>query len=247
MAFSPSSAQLAILSGQRAWIMDVEDGAVLADIELGELHAGLTFAADDQIYLGSDSGALRGLYADRTGNWHLRNVWQGSDAIRQIEVSVARQQIVIVDGRNEARLLDIRSGRIGTEVLRLPDPVTEIAFSRSDARVLFKTASWIHRALLSPDGLVWTDAIRAPKSLSGSRMAFDRGGQAGSDNDGLHGYPDNDRVLVLTRDTGFAEIAELHFDYDAGPALFGNRRNLIAEWSQKVRGDTPIGFVREGF
>ncbi len=247
MAFSPSSAQLAILSGQRAWIMDVEDGAVLADIELGELHAGLTFAADDQIYLGSDSGALRGLYADRTGNWHLRNVWQGTDAIRQIEVSVARQQIVIVDGRNEARLLDIRSGRIGTEVLRLPDPVTEIAFSRSDARVLFKTASWIHRALLSPDGLVWTDAIRAPKSLSGSRMAFDRGGQAGSDNDGFHGYPDNDRVLVLTRDTGFAEIAELHFDYDAGPTLFGNRRNLIAEWSQKVRGDTPIDFVREGF
>ena len=247
MAFSPSSAQLAILSGQRAWIMDVEDGAVLADIELGELHAGLTFAADDQIYLGSDSGALRGLYSDRTGNWHLRNVWQGTDAIRQIAVSVARQQIVIVDARNEARLLDIRSGRIGTHVLQLPDPVTEIAFSRSDARVLFKTGSWIHRALLSPDGLVWTDAIRAPKSLSGSRMAFDRGGQTGSDNDGLHGYPDNDRVLVLTRDTGFAEIAELHFDYDAGPALFGNRSKLIAEWSRKVRGETPIGFVREGF
>ena len=247
MVFSPSSAQLAILSGQRVWIMDVENGAVLADIELGELHAGLTFAADGQLYLGSDSGALRDLYADRTGNWHLRNVWQGADAIRQIEVSVARQQIVIVDGRNEARLLDISNGRIGTGVLQLTDPVTEIAFSRSDARVLFKTGPWIHRALLSPDGLVWTDAIRAPKSLNGSRMAFDRGVQQGSDNDGLHGDSDSDRVLVLTRDLGFAKIAELHFNYDAGPALFGNRSKLLAEWSQKIRGETPIGFVREGF
>jgi len=98
---------------------------------------------------------------------------------------------------------------------------------------------------VSPNGLVWTDAIRAPKSLSGSRMAFDR--HSISDRDGLHGDHENDRVLVLTRDTGFAEIAELHFNYDAGPSLFGNRRNLIAEWTRKVRGETPIGFVREGF
>jgi len=245
MAFSPSSAQLAILSGQRTWIMDVETGAVLADIELGELHAGLTFAADGQLYLGGDSGALRSLYADRTGNWHLRNVWQGSDAIRQIEFSAIRQQIVIVDGRNEARLLDISSGRIGSTVLQLPDTVTEIAFSRSEARVLFKTGLWIHQALVSPAGLVWADAIRAPKSLSGSRMAFDR--QAIADKEALHGDYENDRVLVLTRDTGFAKIAEMHFDYDAGPALFGNRGGLIAEWTQKVRGETPIGFVREGF
>ncbi len=245
MAFSPSSAQLAILSGQRTWIMDVETGAVLADIELGELHAGLTFAADGQLYLGGESGALRSLYADRTGNWHLRNVWQGSDAIRQIEFSAIRQQIVIVDGRNKARLLDISSGRIGSTVLQLPDTVTEIAFSRSEARVLFKTGLWIHQALVSPAGLVWADAIRAPKSLSGSRMAFDR--QAIADKEALHGDYENDRILVLTRDTGFAKIAEMHFDYDAGPALFGNRGGLIAEWTQKVRGEMPIGFVREGF
>jgi WD40 repeat protein len=247
MVFSPSSAQLAILSGQRTWIMDVETGAVLADIELGELHAGLTFAVDGQLYLGGESGALRSLYADRTGNWHSRDVWQGSDAIRQIEVSMTRQQIVIVDGNNEARLLDISNGRIGTTVLQLPDTVTEIAFSSSEARVLFKTGLWIHRGLVSPAGLVWTDAIRAPKSISGSRMAFDRGGQLAADNDGLHDQIENDRVLVLTRDSGFAEIAELHFNYDAGPALFGNRRDLITEWTQKVRGETPIGFVREGF
>jgi WD40 repeat protein len=247
MTFSPSSARLAILSGQRAWIMDVTTGAVLADIELGERHSSLTFAADDQLYLGSESGVLRGLYTDRTGNWHLRNVWQGTDAIRQIEVSVARQQIVIVNSRNEARLLDIRNGRVGNSLLQLPDPVTEIAFSRGDARALFKSGPWIHRALLTPDGLVWTDAIRAPKSLSGSRMAFDRGDLAASGDDKLHGTADSDRVLVLTRDMGFARIAELHFNYDDGPALFGNHHNLIAEWSRKVLGEKPIGFVREGF
>jgi WD40 repeat protein len=247
MVFSPSSAQLAILSRQRAWIMDVKTGTVLADIELGELHAGLTFAADGQLYLGSASGALQSLYADRTGNWHLRNVWLGTDAIYQIEVSTARQQIVIVDARNEARLLDIGSGRIGATVLQLPDAVTDIAFNRNEARVLFKIGHWIHRALVTPDGLIWTDAVRAPKSLRGSRMAIDRSRRASAAAAGSRDGSEDDRVLVLTRDTGFAKIAEIHFNYGAGPALFGNRRELTAEWTRKVRGETPIGLVREGF
>lgn len=247
MTFSPSSSQLAILSGQRVWIMDARTGTVLADIELGEVHSGLTFAADGQLYLGSESGTLRSLYADRTGNWHLRNVWQGAAAIRQMDVSITRQQIVIVDSQNQAHLLDIASGTIGDTVLQLPDTVTEITFGRNDARVLLKIGRWIHRALLSPDGLVWTDAARAPKSLKGSKMAFDRSGQRRTDIRGHATGTEDDRVLVLTRDTGSVRIAEIHFDYDAGPALFGNRRELIAEWTRKVRGETAIDFVREGF
>ena len=78
-------------------------------------------------------------------------------------------------------------------------------------------------------------------------MAFDRGDLAVSGDDKLHGTADNDRVLVLTRDTGFARIAELHFNYDDGPALFGNHNDLVAEWSRNVLGEKPIGFVREGF
>jgi hypothetical protein len=110
-----------------------------------------------------------------------------------------------------------------------------MAFSRSESRVLFKIGRWIHRALVSPEGLVWSDAIRAPKSLKGSRMAFERSGLVGNADGALHAESQDDRVLVLTRDTGFAAIAEIHFNYDTGPALFGNR------------GETPIGFVREGF
>jgi hypothetical protein len=78
-------------------------------------------------------------------------------------------------------------------------------------------------------------------------MAFERSGLAGNADSAPHGENRDDRVLVLTRDTGFAAIAEIHFNYDNGPALFGNRRNLITEWTRKVRGEMPIGFVREGF
>ncbi len=155
-------------------------------------------------------------------------------------MSAVRQQIVIVDARNEARLLDIGSGEIGGTVLQLTDTVTDITFSRNRSRVLFKVGQWIHRALVTPDGLVWTDAARAPNSLQGSRMAIDSSRPAIDAGDG-------DRVLVLTRDTGFAKIAEINFDYDSGPALFGNRRELIAEWNDKVRGEAPTGFVPEGF
>jgi hypothetical protein len=59
--------------------------------------------------------------------------------------------------------------------------------------------------------------------------------------------PTGDRVLVLTRDTGFAEIAELRFSYSAGPTLFGNRTGIVAEWAEKLNGPAISGFLREGF
>ncbi|MDX1404535.1 MAG: AAA-like domain-containing protein [Woeseiaceae bacterium] len=244
MVFSPSSSQLAILSGQRAWVMDARTGAVLADFELGEMHADLSFAADGQLYLGSASGALHNLYADRTGNWHLRTVWQGSESIDRLAVSAVRQQIVMVDAKNDARILDIGSGAIGTTLLQLPATVSDIRFSRNETRVLFKVGHWIHRSLVTPDGLVWTDAVRAPNSVPGSRMAIDNSRLSGVTDRGAG--IDSDRVLVLTRDSGLARIAEIRFDYGAGPALFGNRLELIDEWTRKVRGELPSESGLEG-
>ncbi|HEX6259468.1 MAG TPA: proprotein convertase P-domain-containing protein, partial [Woeseiaceae bacterium] len=52
MEFSPSGQRLSILGGRRVWLMDVANGDVLADIELGELHSGMAFADDDRLYLG---------------------------------------------------------------------------------------------------------------------------------------------------------------------------------------------------
>ncbi|MGY8796903.1 MAG: WD40 repeat domain-containing protein, partial [Woeseiales bacterium] len=160
MEFSPTAKQLAVLSGQRVWLMNTESGEELASIELGERHADIAFAEDSQVFLAADSGILRNLYSDRTGNWHLRNVWQGSRAIRHLEIAPGRQAMVLVDDQNIAYLLDPRSGQVGASVMSLPDNVSDVSFSPNESRVLFRTGRWIHRALVSPSGLSWTDTIR---------------------------------------------------------------------------------------
>ena len=233
MAFSTTGSRLAVQSGQRAWIMSVESGSVLADIELGELHNGMAFADDDHLYVGGESGTLRSLTADRTGGWSLRNVWQGAAAIRRMEISRNQQQLVLVDSLNQALLVNLRNGRVGDAVLQLPDAVSDIIFSPSESRVLLKTARWIHRAGVSPGGLFWLDAVRAPKALPGSRMAFDLAGGPAPTATALPPVP-GDTVMLLTRDTGFAQVAEITFSHSIGPALLGNREQLLAEWRRKL-------------
>ena len=46
--------------------------------------------------------------------------------------------------------------------------------------------------------------------------------------------PLGDRVLLLTRDAGFAEVALIDFAYETGPTLFGSREELLAEWRAKL-------------
>ena len=74
IVFSPTASRVAVLGGHRLWVIDTHNGAVFADIELGEMHIGLVFAIDDEIYVGGESGTLRSLARDRTGSWHLRKV-----------------------------------------------------------------------------------------------------------------------------------------------------------------------------
>jgi WD40 repeat protein len=247
MELSPSASQLAVLSGQRVWLMDTETGTELASIDLGETHSDLAFSADGQLFLAGNSGTLRNLYADPTGNWHLRNVWQGRQAIRNLAIGPTRHQIVLVDDRNQVRLLDPRDGRIGTEILQLPDIVTDVSFSPNESRVLFRTGRWIHRALVSPTGLIWTDTVRAPKALHGSRMVFKQHTPATASRDAVVGDQSGDRVLILATDTGVARLTEIRFSYSEGPALFGSKPDLLSEWTEKLRGASVNAFVREGF
>ena len=228
IAFSPTASRLAVLAGHRLWVISTVSGAVLADIELGEPHTGLVFAIDERLYVGGESGTLRSLASDRTGSWHLRNVWQGSSAIRKLAISPSKQQLLIVDSKHVTQVLNIESGRIGTATLELPDAVTDIIFSPGESRALLRTVRWIHRASVSPGGLIWLDAIRAPKALAGSKMVFDQRMAAEA------GDPFGDRVMLLTRDAGFPEVAELRFSHTAGPALFGNKDKLLAEWRRKL-------------
>ncbi|MDH5345229.1 MAG: WD40 repeat domain-containing protein, partial [Gammaproteobacteria bacterium] len=232
LAFSPSGALLAVLGGQRIWLMDTTNGREIASIELGEMHSGIAFATEETIYVGGESGTLRSIYPDRTGNWHLRSVWQGRSSIRHLAVAGGRSQIVIVDAMNEARALDPRDGQVGADVLTLPGAVSEAVFSPNESRVLFRTGRWIHRALMTPTGLVAAETIRAPKAMPGAGMTFDTQNVPGN-------YLSGDRVLVLTRVTGAAELVELPLNYADGPSLFGSREELLAEWSQRLKGEVP--------
>ena len=46
--------------------------------------------------------------------------------------------------------------------------------------------------------------------------------------------PFGDRVMFLTRDAGFPKVVELQFSHSEGPALFGNKDKLIADWRRKL-------------
>ena len=86
-------------------------------------------------------------------------------------------------------------------------------------------------------------SLRSPKPMSGSEMAFD----IGQNEDGRSTNLSADRVLILARDSGVTELAELRFSFLEGPSLFGSRRELLDTWTERLRGPRPSGFVREGF
>lgn len=236
MQFSPDNSKLAINGGRRVWIVDTVTGRALTEIELGETHAAMSFANNEQLYLGSESGTLRLLAPDRSGSWNVRNVWAGTSGLRRIAVAPSGSKLVLVNALNEARSLDLRSGRVSELALAMPDAVSDILFNIGESRVLLRTPRWVHRVVLSSSGLVWMDAIRAPKAMPGSRMILDPNRSVTNSQAPAHkgDVRDNDKLLLLTRETGFAEIAELQFDYSYGPSLIGNRADLLEEWRNKL-------------
>jgi hypothetical protein len=151
-------------------------------------------------------------------------------------VSPTSAKLILVNASNEVRSLDLRSGLVSEHTLSMPDVVNDILFNVGESRVLLRTPRWIHRAALSGAGVVWMDAIRAPKAMPGSRMVLDpnRAQRNAAQTTLANGPRDNDRLLILTRETGFAEMAELQFDYSDGPSLIGNREELLLEWRRKL-------------
>jgi hypothetical protein len=113
--------------------------------------------------------------------------------------------------------------------------------------VLFRTGRWIHRALVSPTGLIWTDTIRAPKAMHGSQMVFGQVRGPVATPDETAGDQSGERVLILESDSGVTKLAEVRFSYADGPALFGSKAELLSEWTEKIRGPAVSAFVREGF
>lgn len=229
MVFSPDNSRLAVLGGRRIWVADTASGELVFDIDLGDLHNDMAFGSDSQLYLAAEDGSLRSLAADRTESWNLRVVWSGEIPLRHVAVSPRQQYVVVTDAQNRASLLDVHEGTIGRSVLQLPDAVQDILFSPNETNVLFRTARWIHQASLAKSGINWADALRAPKALTGSRMVLDTLSSGDASIDPLGGD-----IALLTRDTGFAEVAELHFSPADGGTLIGSYLQLLDEWRVKL-------------
>ena len=231
LRFSLSGEYLAALSGQRVRLISVESGEIVADHELGERHSGMAFGADNQLFLAGESGTLRSLSIDRLGNWSLRSEWQGPYPLRRIRVSPVRQLMMLVDSRNVVQVFDVAAGTIGTARLDLPDAVTDILFSRNESQSCCE-----HRAGspadISRSGVHWRRAIRAPQAIAGSEMVFDTPVLSAAD--AATGRRDPEKVLLLTRNGGYAQIAELDFSYASGPVVFGSRTSLREQWQTKL-------------
>jgi WD40 repeat protein len=227
LVFSPSGARLGVLNGSSAEIIDASTGDLLVRFDLGENHQGIAFAADDHLYLGAESGALRIIVQDSSDGWTMRTLWQGDAAIRHLEMSPKSRFLVLVDQNNQARLFGIAENRIGEMTLQLPSSVEEISFTPSGYRALFRTSNWIHRAGSSDMGLIWIDAILAPKPLPSARMVFGDPGVNGSAAVGSTVY------LPVASD-GQARLAELNFAFSRGAGLFGSKDELLQEWRDRL-------------
>ena len=200
----------------------------LRHIGLG-LFVGITstcFADPDNLYVGADSGALRVVSRQPTGEWRVRSVWQGDSPIKWLEASPRGRFLLLVGQNNFARQFSLAEGRIGESTLQLPSKVEGASFSPSGSRVLFRTTGWVHRASSSASGLHWIDAVRAGKSIKGARMVF--GG--GVENAVLSG----DRLFLPVAGDRFPVLDQLGFDASHRAGQFGNRMALLAEWQRKL-------------
>lgn len=154
-------------------------------------------------------------------------MWQGESPIRWLEASPQSRYLVFVNRENVAQQFILGEGRLGELNLNLPGNVEEVSFSPNGSRVLFRTARWIHRASSAESGLLWQDAVFAPRVVAGSRMVF---GDAASN----IVAPLGNRMFVPVTADGHVKVVEIGFDGSPGAALFGNKDKLLNEWRNRL-------------
>lgn len=221
MVFSPDSSLLGLLNGDRAWLLDTDNGAVIAQFELGEMHAAIAFATDFQLFLGGDSGTLRLVERGDADKWTLQQLWTGEAPIRWLEAAPRGNFLVVVDDNNRASQFILSDGQIAEATLLLPTPVIDVSFNRN--RVLFRTSRWVHRASSSQLGLTWQDSTFAPPAIHGARVV------SGGADAAFRSY-------VPAVRNGFVELVELGFRGSGGPGLFGSRDELLGKWRPRLQG-----------
>ncbi|MDX1499253.1 MAG: AAA-like domain-containing protein [Woeseiaceae bacterium] len=232
MAFSPDGSRLALLSANRAHLVDTLSGEIEARFELGEPHRGIAFVEHDRLFIGNESGALVAVTLEPGGNWTVATVWRGATAIRHLAASPLANYLVLADQNNRVQQFSLVEGRPGTAALDLPATIEEIRFAPGGSRLLIRTGRWVHRASSSASGLVWLDAILAPPVLSSANLVFGAGhGGAALAN----------RVHVVVAAADSVRLEALYFSGRPGPGLFGSREELLAEWLLKTGRGVPAG------
>ncbi len=225
VAFSPDAGYLALLSGSRVSVINISDGTTIAEYQSGSVFSSLTFATEKQLYLGARDGSLQLLSKTDDNNWNMRQVWQGPQGIRLLRASPRGNSLVLVDENNLASQFLLSEGRIGAATLQLPSDVQEVAFGTSSTRVYFRTPRWVHRASSSMSGLIWMDAVFAPRPLDGAGIVH---GNGTTETEAGH------RMYLPVAKNGFVELVELGFSRSASTGLFGNKDELLAEWLARI-------------
>ena len=225
IAFSPNAEYLGLLSGSRVSVVDVSNGTMVAEYDTGDIFSGLTFAAGDSLYLGSDNGSLQLLSRGADNNWNMLQVWQGPAGIRVLQASPRGDFLILIDETNLASQLMLAESRIGDATLQLPSKVQEVVFDANGTRAYFRSSRWVHRASLSTNGLIWTDALFVPRPLNGAGIVY---GDGATDSRAGH------RLFLPTPKNGYIEIVELNFGGSSSTGLFGGREELLEEWRDRT-------------
>ena len=220
--FSPDTSRIAVLNGEYLRILDSATGGSVAEFALDEAYSGITFADDEHLYVGGESGRLQVISRQGQDAWSMQQLWQGSAPIRLLAASPQGRYLVLVDSNNRAQQFNLQVGRLGKRVIELPDTVQDMTFSPFGTRVLFRTSRWIHRATSAASGLIWLDAIYGPRPSRGGRIVFGT--------EMTHG----NAFYVPVANATSVNLARLQFSSDDGPGLFGNMDELIDDWGVRL-------------
>ena len=221
--FSPNASLLGVLNGNRAELLDVATGDLVAGFELGENHEAMAFVTDDALFVGGDSGALRVIRRSDSGSWSLQQVWQGAASLRWLEASPRGDSLVVVDGNNLASQINLASGLSGDATLQLPQTVHDVRFSPGGTRVMLRTSRWVHRAAASVEGLRLLETVYGPGAVDDVRMVF------GADADALA-----NRAYLPVAGSGFVRLEPVSYGSTDRAGLFGSKDELIADWRGRL-------------
>ena len=232
IAFSPDAGSVAALSDKQISIFKVSDGSLIAEFVSGSVYSGLTFAGEDELYLGSEDGVLQLLSRGDDGHWKMQQVWQGPASIRMLQASPKGDFLILVDQDNLASQFILSEGQIGEDTLQLPSDVQEVVFDTKGTRAYFRTSRWVHRASSSIFGLRWMDAVLVPRTLSGAGIVNGNGTEASNA---------WQKMYLPVAKNGYVEFIELSFGGTTDAGLFGNRQELLLEWRSRISADPLAG------